>query len=47
VSQLDLIEDVVALVSCGGEDKSSLSIGILINNTINGSILREIIAFHG
>jgi len=37
----------VALISCGREDKSSLSIGILINNTIDSSILCEVIALHG
>jgi len=37
----------VALISCGREDKSSLSIGILINNTIDSSILGKVIALHG
>jgi len=47
VSQLDLIENIVALISCGREDKSSLSIGILINDTIDSSILSKVIALHG
>ena len=47
VCQLDLIEDVVALVSGGGENKSSLSMSILINNAVDCSILCEVMALHG